>query len=135
MNTPMKVNFDDTPENWRLWGELVEHWICKRHPRPDDTDKLINQMTAHGITSAGVYGSTPRPVEFVSYGEKGALVIELPTKDMLEEGKKTAEAGQPYPLPSFYDAAFDGSRKSFCSDVIKHFAAARIGEYTINMCM
>lgn len=135
METPMKVNFDDTVQNWRLWGELVEHWIHERHPKPEDTDKLINQMKAHGISGASVYGPTPRPVEFVFYGEKSPLVIELPSKEMLEEAKKTAEPGKPYPLPAFYNDAFEGERKAFCADIIKHFSACRVGEYTINQCM
>jgi hypothetical protein len=135
MNTPMKVNFDDTQENWCLWGELVQHWICKRREKPDSTDKLINQMTAHGITGADVYGPNPRPVKFVSYGEDDPLVIELPTAEMVAEDQKTTHPGKPYPLPSFYDEAYDGSRKAFSEEVIKRFAAARVGEYTINMCM
>ncbi len=135
MKTPMKVDFDDTVQNWRLWGELVEHWINCRHPKPDDTVKLINQMTAHAITGAGVYGTSPRPVHFNSYQEDGPLVIDLPTAEMLKEGQGTAKPGEPYPLPSFYDEAFTGTRKAFTAEVIKHFSASRVGEYTINMCM
>jgi hypothetical protein len=135
MKTPMKVNFDDTPENWCLWGELVQHWISDRREKPTCTEKLINQMNAHGITGASVYGPNPRPVKFVSYDESDPLVIELPTAEMVAEDRKTTQPGKPYPLPSFYDEAFDGARKAFSEEVIKRFAASRVGEYTINMCM
>jgi hypothetical protein len=135
MKTPMKVKFDDTVENWRLWGQLVENWIYDRRDKPEDTVKLINQMEAHGISGAGVYGPSPRPVKFYSYGKQDPLVIELPGPDMLVEGHKTAKPGESYPLPSFYSEAFDCAQKAFSAEVIKKFAACRIGEYTINMCM
>jgi hypothetical protein len=92
-------------------------------------------MSAHGITKPSVYGPTPRGVRFYSYGENDPLTIELPTKEMLQEGQGTAKPGEPYPLPSFYDAAYEGCRKAFTADVIKTFSASRVGEYTINMCM
>jgi hypothetical protein len=135
MKTPMKVDFDDTRDNWRLWGELVELWIYHQNQRPNDTVKLVSLMTAHGITNASVYGPSPRKVEFYSYGEKDPLVIELPTKEMLQAGYASATPGEPYPLPIFYDDAYDCKRKAFTAQVIKQFAACRVGEYTINQCM
>jgi hypothetical protein len=135
MKTPMKVDFDDIEENWRLWGELVELWICNLQPRPTDAGKLANQMTAHGIKGASVYGPPDRKVQFYQYGNEDPLVIMLPTEAMMKEGRKTAVAGQPYPLPVFYGSAFTGSQTVFSADDDTLFAACRIGEYTINMCM
>ena len=135
MKTPMKVNFDDSEENWRLWGELVELWICDLQPKPTDAGKLTNQMTAHGITNASVYGSPDRKVQFYQYGNEDPLVIMLPTEQMMKEGRKTAVPGQAYPLPVFYGPAFNGQQKVFSGDDDTLFAACRIGEYTINMCM
>jgi hypothetical protein len=135
MKTPMKVDFDDIVENWRLWGELVELWICNLHPKPTDTAKLVNQMTAHGIKGASVYGPPDRKVEFWQYGNDDPLVFLLPTEEMMKEGRKTAHPGEPYPLPIFYDAAYEGPRKVFTADDDTLFAACRIGEYTINNCM
>jgi hypothetical protein len=135
MKTPMKVNFDDTVENWRLWGELVELWICNLHPKPADAGKLVNQMTAHGIKGASAYGAPDREVKFYSYGNDAPLVIMLPTEEMLKEGRKTAHPGEPYPLPVFYDGAYIGPRKVFTADDDTLFAACRVGEYTINECM
>jgi hypothetical protein len=135
MKTPMKVDFDDIEENWRLWGELVELWICDLQPKPTDAGKLVNQMTAHGIKGASVYGPPDRKVEFYQYGNDDPLVIMLPTEAMMKEGRKTAVAGQAYPLPVFYAGAFTGSQKDFSADDDTLFAACRIGEYTINMCM
>jgi hypothetical protein len=135
MQTPMKVNFDDTVENWRLWGELVELWVYDLHPKPEDTAKLVNQMTAHGIKGASVYGPPTREVKFYSYGDNDPLVMLLPTAAMLKEGRATAHPGEAYPLPLFYDAAYTGTRKVFTADDDTLFAACRIGEYTINECM
>jgi hypothetical protein len=135
MKTPMKVDFDDTVENWRLWGQLVELWICDLQPKPTDSAKLVNQMTAHGIKGAGVYGPPDRKVEFMQYSEDGPLVIELPTEKMLKEGRKTTQPGEIYPLPVFYNGAYPGAAKVFNADEDTLFSACRIGEYTINMCM
>ena len=135
MKTPMKVDFDDTEENWRLWGELVELWAYNLHPRPDATAKLVNQMTAHGIKGASVFGPPDREVKFYQYGNADPLIMMLPTEDMLKEGRKTAQPGQAYPLPVFYDVAYTGSRKVFTADDDTLLAACRIGEYTINICM
>jgi hypothetical protein len=135
MKTPMKVDFDDIEENWRLWGELVELWISDLHPKPTDVGKLVNQMTAHGIKGASVYGPSTREVKFYSYGADDPLVLMLPTEEMMKEGRKTAHPGEAYPLPVFYDAAYTGTRKTFTADDDTLFAACRIGEYTINECM
>jgi len=134
MKTPMKVDFDDTEKNWRLWGGLVELWIYGLHPKPADSAKLANQMTAHGIKGVSIYGPPDREVKFYSYGDDDPLILMLPTEEMLKEGRKTAHPGKPYPLPVFYDRAYSGHRKDFTADDTL-FAACRIGEYTINECM
>ena len=135
MQTPMKVDFDDTVENWRLWGELVELWCYKLHPWPDTTATMVNQMTAHGIKGASIYGPPTREVKFWQYTNDDPLVMLLPTEQMLKDARKTVKAGQPYPLPVFYDAAYGGPQKVFTEDDDTLFAACRIGEYTINLCM
>ncbi|MEA2738840.1 MAG: hypothetical protein QOH05_2147 [Acetobacteraceae bacterium] len=135
MKTPMRVDFNDTVENWRLWGELVELWAYNLHPKPDTTAKLVNQMTAHGIQGASVFGPPDREVKFYAYTDDQPLVIMIPTEEELKAGRKTAVPGEPYPLPVFYDAAYAGPRKAFTADDDTLFAACRIGEYTINYCM
>jgi hypothetical protein len=134
MQTPMKVNFNDTVENWRLWGELVELWINKLHPWPDVVAKLVNQMTAHGIKGASVDSPPDREVKIWQYGNDDPLVILIPTAEMLKEGLKLVEPGQSYPLPVFYDEAFTGPRKVLTKDEGTLFFACRVGEYTINNC-
>ena len=130
----MKVNFDDTKENWRLWSELVQLWINKCHERPASSDKLVNEMTAHGITGASVYGQSPRPVLFYSYDENDPLVILLPKPEEVAEGQSSSSDDQPYPLPVFYNLAYDGDRKLLSKDDRKLFARCRISEYTMNNC-
>jgi hypothetical protein len=134
MKIPMKVDFEDTVENWRLWGELVELWIFDLQPKPANAAKLVNQMTAHGIKGASVYGPPDREVKFYSYTKDDPVVIMLPTSGMVTEGRKTTHAGEAYPLPVFYDAAYTGPRKVFTADDDTNFMACRIGEYTINEC-
>ncbi|HEX3990669.1 MAG TPA: hypothetical protein VHX39_05810 [Acetobacteraceae bacterium] len=130
----MKVNFDNTEQNWRLWGELVELWIYNLHPKPTDTVQLVNQMTAHGIKNPSVPGDPNRKVMFYSYTDADPLVMLLPTEDMLKAARKTVLAGEVYPLPVFYDDAYSGARKILSEDEDTLLAACRVGEYTINNC-
>jgi hypothetical protein len=134
MNTMMKVDFDDTVENWRLWGQLVELWILELQPKPDTAGKLENQMTAHGIMGASVYGSPDREVKFYSYTQDQPLVLMIPTADELKAGRAKVKPNEPYPLPVFYNGAFEGRRKVLTADDDMLMMACRVGEYTINMC-
>lgn len=134
MKTPMKVDFEDTVQNWRLWGQLVQLWVYKFQPKPTDLAELVSQMTAHGITGANAFGSPHRKVKIFSSGNEDPLVIVLPTLEMLKQGRKAANPGKPYPLPDFYDDAYSGQRKVFTADDDTLFVACRIGEYTINEC-
>jgi hypothetical protein len=130
MNLQMKVKFDDTRENWRLWGELVERWIREDQPRPKKVKDLVHQAKERGIASASVPGSQERNVEIYFYDETKELAFLLPTKAMLTE---KIEPG-PYPLPIFYDDAYTGPRADLRADEDSWFAKCRVGEYTINNC-
>ena len=130
MNLQMKVKFDDTRENWRLWGELVERWIREDQPRPKKVKDLVDQAKARGIASASVPGSQERNVEIYFYDDTKELAFLLPTKAMLTEKIKPG----PYPLPIFYDDAYNGRRADLTADEDTLFAKCRVGEYTINNC-
>jgi hypothetical protein len=134
MKTPMKVNFNDTDENWRLWGELVALWVRNFQPKPDTAATLVDQMTAHGIKGASVYGPPDLKVTFRVAG-KNDLAMMLPTREMLKQARMTVHAGESYPLPVFYDAAYAGPRKAFSADDDTLFVACRVGEYVISQCI
>jgi hypothetical protein len=133
MSLPMKVNFDDTTENWRLWGQLVERWICKRQPRPEKVKDLVSQAKQHGIASASVPGSQERKVEIYFYDDTKELAFLFPTEAMLTAAREKIQPG-PYPLPSFYDDAYNGPRADLKDKKDNWFANCRVGEYTINNC-
>jgi hypothetical protein len=117
-----------------LWGELVQLWTHNCHERPTTTDKLVNEMTAHGMTGASVYGNSPRPVLFYSYDDSDPLLILLPTPEAVAEGREAIRPLAPYHLPVFYDRAYSGNRKPLSAYDQQRFADCRIGEYTINNC-
>jgi hypothetical protein len=129
----MKVNFDNTTQNWQLWGQLVELWICGLQPLPKEVKDLVTQAKTHGISNVSVPGSQDRNVVFYWYDESKELAFMLPTEAMLTEARKSVTPG-PYPLPKFYDDAYDGSRKDLTADQDTLFANCRVGEYTINNC-
>ena len=78
MSVGMKVNFDDTTQNWQLWGQLVELWICGLQPLPKEVKGLIAQATTHGISNVSVPGSQDRDVVFYWYDETKELAFMLP---------------------------------------------------------
>jgi hypothetical protein len=133
MSLPMKVNFDNTRQNWQLWGQLVELWICGLQPQPKEVKGLVDQATTHGITNFTVSGSQDRNVVFYWYDEAKELAFMLPSEDMLNAAKKAIKPG-PYPLPVFYDDAYTGSRSNLTADQDTLFTNCRVGEYTINIC-
>lgn len=129
----MKVQFDDTLQNWQLWGQLVELWICGLEPQPKEVKGLVAQATAHGITNFSVPGVQDRNVVFYWYDEAKELAFMLPSEDMLKEVRKAIKPGQ-YPLPIFYDKAYEGTRSGLTADQDMRFSNCRVGEYTINYC-
>jgi hypothetical protein len=133
MNLTMKVNFDDTTKNWQLWGQLVELWICGLQALPKEVKGLVSQASAHGITNVSVPGSQDRDVKFYWYDDAKELAFMLPTKAMLKAARDAIKPGK-YPLPAFYDGAYEGPRKGLTADQDTPFANCRVGEYTINNC-
>jgi hypothetical protein len=133
MSVGMKVNFDDTTQNWQLWGQLVELWICGLQPLPKEVKGLIAQATTHGISTVSVPGSQDRDVVFYWYDETKELAFMLPSEDILVSVRKDVKPG-PYPLAAFYDGAYTGPRSSLTADQDTLFANCRVGEYTINNC-
>ena len=133
MSLNMKVDFEDTTQNWQLWGQLVELWICGLQPLPKEVKDLVAQAKAHGIASASVPGAQDRIVKFYWYDETKELGLMLPTEAMLTAGRDKIKPGH-YPLPAFYDDAYTGGRADLNTDQDTLFANCRVGEYTINFC-
>lgn len=129
----MKVEFDDTIENWQLWGLLVESWSRGVKKVPEYVADLVAQAKDRGIASASVYGDQNRPVKIYFYDEKKELALMLPTAAMLDEARAKIKPG-PYPLPTFYDMAYTGQRAILWPGQGEFFSACRVGEYTINFC-
>lgn len=73
-----------------------------------------------------------RDVLFVKAPDDDTLVIPLPSAAQIERGRAFRQANGAW-LPPFFDAVYDGPRKSQVptSDM---FATQRIGEYCISHC-
>ncbi|WP_428536681.1 hypothetical protein [Rhodopila sp.] len=134
MDPSMMVNFDDTRENWRRWGQLVELWICGLQPLPTEVKDLVDQAEKHCISGASVPGNQNRNVKIYFYDQTKELAFMLPTESMLNAARAQVKPG-PYPLPVFYDDAYTGQRAVLTPDEDIEFANCRVGEYTINNCM
>jgi hypothetical protein len=126
-----KVNFDDTTENWKLWGQLVELWICGLQPLPREVKDLVAQATAHGISNLSVPGSADRDVKCYFYNDTNVLAFFLPSEQLLTAGLRSAAPG-PYPLSVFYDVAYAGRRRNLTAEQHELFATCRVGEFVIN---
>ena len=124
----MKVKFEDTKENWLRWGELVAAWVKDKNTRPKTVEGLIEQADEKLKTKVSVAGNQKRKVEFYDYDED-ELPFLLPPADMLQP----AQPGK-YPLPDFYDDAYDCKRRDLTQQEAEKFRRCRLGEYTINNC-
>ena len=61
----MRIIVDDTPDNWRKWGELIESWIRDESKRPQTVAELRVQLAHDGI--AATVPGNDRAVEFIPY--------------------------------------------------------------------
>lgn len=125
------ISFEDTVQNWQLWGELVELWADSLHPIPSTSADLLKQMWAHGITNAAVYGPPDAKVTLLIRAAE-EVVITVPTEEERKDARRAMKAGEPYDLPVFYNQAFDGPRKPMNADEINLFNMSRLGEFAIN---
>jgi hypothetical protein len=132
MRLLMSVDFDDTTQNWELWGKLVEGWIRGIVPLPKDVNSLVSQGKERNISNFSVPGAQDRNVVFSWYNEK-VVSFWLPTEEMLTDGRERIKPG-PYPLPAFYDEFYEGKRRDLTAEKDTFLAACRVGEYTINIC-
>lgn len=128
----MKVNFDDTTLNWQLWGQLVEGWICGIVPLPKDVNGLVAQGKERNISNFSVPGDQDRNVVF-NWDNDKVVTFWLPTEDMLKEARRDISPG-PYPIPVFYNEAYDARRAQLNNAQDTLFWNCRVGEYTINFC-
>jgi hypothetical protein len=128
----MKVTFDNTPDNWKKWGDLVIDWILGK-PTPTDTVALKRDMDTALIQNASVPGP-PRRVDFIK-DDGSVLRFLLPSKAAVDAGSNGLQDSQPYPLGIFYDIAFaPAHRPQLLLNSSKDLAIMRIGEYTILEC-
>lgn len=137
-----RVLFDNTDENWTIWGTLVNGWIASKTARPKDTQALTTQMRNAGIANPAIPGNdrTVRFYDLEQDEDEGAadpnpFVLYLPNGPMLQAKKDALDPKMPYPMPSFYKAIF-GVPPLTITDAAQRdrIVLQRIGEYTINMC-
>lgn len=131
----MKVDFDDTPNNWTQWSALIIRWINDSNSRPNDTDAMIGQMRNAGITNVTnpVLGHS-RQVHFTQ-ADNGALQFLLPSPQMVQDYLSKLAGKQQYPLKMFYGDAFvDKTKATLSQQQMLEFASKRLGEYTIQEC-
>jgi hypothetical protein len=117
------------------WGHLVKDWIKGQIPRPETVEQLQAQCRARGIAI-----NVPDYLKGVVFlqTDKSVLSIRLPPKELVECSEENIidrDAG--YPLPSFYERFFSSPAAN--PDLTREdkidLHAARIGEYTVNLCM
>ncbi len=81
-----------------------------------------------------------RPLLIKDYSDD-IVYIYLPSKKMLDAKLETTHSGpsatsqEPYPLPLFYNTAYEAPVRAIMSpEERRKFALRRIGEYTVNEC-
>ena len=134
----MRVNISDDNENWCKWGQLVLDWITGSETRPTSTSELNALLKTKGIN--GVVPGPDRPLLIRDYSDD-IVYIYLPSEKMLGDKLATTHSDpastiqEPYPLPLFYNAAYEAPVRAIMSpEERRKFALRRIGEYTVNEC-
>jgi hypothetical protein len=142
----MLIDIGDDAANWMKWGQLVQDWACGATPRPTDAAMMQQQISDRGITARvpGCDDKPPRPVIFYQYGDYPGtgyssvpLTLPLPSCKMIQDDQAalSANAPEPYPLPSFYPIAFGGAPEVTLNQTeLLAFALRRLGEYVIQQC-
>jgi len=136
----------DTDDNWHRWGQLVVGWITNTVPEPTvvGSDGITNPPPTSGLwkevldrgIQAKIVGNPNRKVKIQPY--PADLFIPLPIRTMYDIDLaqiQGAPASRPYPLPSFYDRIYNGTRRNLSQAEREYIMACRIGEYVINECM
>jgi len=131
----MKVEFGDTPNNWKLWNALVLKWINDPTSWPNDTNQLLGQMIGISPITKPVHQPSPKPVR-ITQDDDTAVRFLLPSVKAVQDGKSGLHGNnEAYPLLTFYDSAFaNHARHGMQLNEMQDFASSRIGEYTILEC-
>jgi hypothetical protein len=120
----------------KLWGQLVKKWIKGEQAKPRTLEELSTQMRGAGMT-APEYPAYLKGLVFVEY-DKHILMIRLPPAELVKatEDKLNGDQADAYPLPSFYDEFYSNPqhRTGLSKQELLDLHAARIGEYTVNLC-
>jgi hypothetical protein len=116
------------------WGHLVKGWIKGQVARPGTIDELRAQCAERGISV-----NIPDYLQGVVFlqTDKSVLSIRLPPKDLVECGEyNIAEREVGYPLPSFYERFFASPKANaeLTREEKLELHAARVGEYSVNLC-
>jgi hypothetical protein len=117
------------------WGHLVKGWIKGQVPRPETIEQLRDQCQERGISV-----NVPDYLKGLVFlqTDKSVLAIRLPPKELVECSEHNiVERDMGYPLPSFYERFFSSptTNPELGREDKLDLHAARIGEYTVNLCM
>ncbi len=117
------------------WGRLVKAWTKGEVPRPADLGELQAQCRERGI--AFHLPDYVTDLAFVQ-NDKHVLTIRLPPRDLHVIGERNVvEQHNGYPLPSWYERFFRSPVQNTDLTGEERFDlhAARVGEYSINICL
>jgi len=115
--------------NYKAFGEKVKAWSKGADPLPATLEEFSSQLAR-----ANVGAKIPSQLKYVKFvqDDEETLTVRLPCKATLEWfEKRLVGQGGSYPLPAFYERAFEAKPKI---DSVLDFQAERIGDYSIGFC-
>lgn len=144
-------------KNFEAWGALVQKWALgndPEYPLPRDLDDIKDQCTriaqANNLTTEGDVPRWRAVIDLpdtvtglaILQNSQEVLGIRLPAKKAVEEvlnrldNPEAQPTQDPYPLPSFYAAAFgNATLRIRTPDEKKAFLTLRIGDYSVSNCL
>ena len=119
-------------------GKLIKRWSKMKE---DDLPKTLNEFLKAAsdegfeVSFQGFAGGRPAKVKFLRQTSMDHLYILLPPPGGIDQAFEAIADDGSYPLPDFYNDAFDGTKRTDMSrEEQKGFALMRIAEYSTNKC-
>lgn len=120
------------------FGKLVHKWAKNEEKRPGKPKKFMKLLAKFGITAtfpdANSQMGKVRRVKYVDL-ENDEILVVIPSPKMLRLGLQETSVGGQYPFPSEYLTAFPCLPEDLDTDEAKEMFYARIGDYSIGLCM
>lgn len=133
------------PANYEQWGKLIKQWATgedrlqipsKSFPVPKDDDLAeLQRQLDDAQTNIKLPGRVKKLKVIVT--DEETLVVLVPPAAFIKKSENDLakpDGGTKYPLPAFYEQAFQATLNLPTPEMRLAFHSKRVGDYTIANC-